>query len=73
MAITKEQAEAKVQEIMDAISRTLKMESYSIEQQEVKRTNLKTLEESLTKWEARLAKLSRGRTCVNIRLGVPLG
>ena len=58
MAITLAQAEQKVQSILDAIDRTLLMESYSIEQQEVKRTNLRTLEESLEKWEGRVSKLS---------------
>ena len=67
MAITLEQAEAKVQNILDAIDRTLQMEGYSIEQQEVKRTNLRTLEDSLARWEARVAKLSSGRKSIAIK------
>ena len=73
MAITLAQAEEKVQNILDAIDRTLKMESYSIEQQEVKRTNLKTLEDTLKSWEARVAKLSKNRTSIKIKQAVPLG
>lgn len=73
MAITLAQAEQKVQSILDAIDRTLLMESYSIEQQEVKRTNLRTLEESLEKWEARVSKLSTNRKSITIKQVVPRG
>ena len=73
MAITLAQAEQKVQSILDSIERTLLMEIYSIEQQEVKRTNLRTLEESLEKWEARVSKLSTNRKSITIKQVVPRG
>ena len=67
---------AQAQEQLDATYasrlRTLELEAYSIEQQEIKRTNLRTLDESITKWERKVSKLS-GRASVSIKQVTPRG
>jgi len=70
LAITLEQAEAQLEASLDSRLRTLQMEAYSIEQQEVKRTNLRTIDESIKLWERKIEKLS-GRKSVSIKQVTP--
>ena len=66
MAITLIQAEAQLSASLDSRLRTLQMEAYSIEQQEVKRTNLRTIDESIKLWERKVATLS-GKKSISIK------
>ena len=70
MALTIEQAESQLSATYDSRLRTLQMEAYSIEQQEIKRTNLRTLDESIAKWEKKVNQLS-GRKSVRIKSVTP--
>ena len=64
-----------LKEAHDSRKRTLDMLKYSVGsgEQEVERTNLKIINEDITKWEKVVRRLSNNRRNPRIKLGVPIG